>query len=97
MAANPDALPVHAGDLIHGDPFFNEYLGVPELQLLEPLGPDVRVLGNHELQFGPGFLCAVLAHAGPPGRGAPTVGTNLDLTGYPVLGLWLARRVKRTA
>ncbi|HSN27749.1 MAG TPA: metallophosphoesterase, partial [Kofleriaceae bacterium] len=33
-ALDPNALFVHAGDLFHGDLFFNEYLGVPELLLL---------------------------------------------------------------
>lgn len=87
-AVAPDALLVHAGDLFHGDLFFNEYLGVPELQLLQSLGLDVFVPGNHEFQFGPELLLGVLSSAWPPG-GVSIVGTNLDTTGFPPLGLWI--------
>ena len=45
-AADPSALFVHGGDLMHGDFFFTEYLGVPELQLLQALGLDAMVLGT---------------------------------------------------
>jgi 5'-nucleotidase/UDP-sugar diphosphatase len=84
-ARNPAALFVHGGDLMHGDLFFNEYLGVPELQLLQSLGLDAMVLGNHEFDLGPDFLTAVLAATWPAGGNFPILSTNLDLTGYPVL------------
>ncbi len=84
--ADPQALFVHAGDLIHGDPFFNQYLGVPELQMLQGLGITAMAVGNHEFQYGPAFLSAVLNAAGTT---FPLVSSNLDLTGYPVLGNWV--------
>jgi 5'-nucleotidase len=95
--AAPDALFVHAGDLIHGDPFFNAYLGVPELLLLEQLGLDVLVPGNHELQFGPELLAGVLAGAWPAGGGVAIVGTNLELSAFPVLGVWITSTVVKDA
>ncbi|HUJ26275.1 MAG TPA: bifunctional UDP-sugar hydrolase/5'-nucleotidase [Myxococcales bacterium] len=88
-AADPSALFVHGGDLMHGDFFFTEYLGVPELQLLQALGLDAMVLGNHEFDFGPDFLAAVLNAAWPAGGNFPILSTNLDLTAYPLLANWV--------
>jgi 5'-nucleotidase/UDP-sugar diphosphatase len=86
-ASDPDALFVHAGDFMEGDFFFNEYLGVPELQLLRSIGLDALVLGNHEFRFGPDFLVGVLQTAWPAG-GVPILGTNLDPQGHS-LGSWI--------
>jgi 5'-nucleotidase/UDP-sugar diphosphatase len=86
-ASDPDALFVHAGDFMEGDFFFNEYLGVPELQLLKSIGLDALVLGNHEFRFGPDFLVSVLQAAWPAG-GVPILGTNLDPQGHS-LSSWI--------
>ncbi len=85
--SDPDAIFVHAGDLIDGDFFFNEYLGVAELKLLKSIGLDALVLGNHEFRFGPDFLVEVLQAAWPDG-GVPILGTNIDPMGHP-LGDWI--------
>lgn len=87
-ASDPEALFVHAGDIMEGDFFFNEYLGVPELQLLKSIGLDALVLGNHEFRFGPDFLVSVLQTAWPAG-GVPILGTNLDPYGH-ALGSWIS-------
>jgi len=86
-ALDPSALFVHAGDIIDGDFFFNEYLGVPELQLLKSIGLDAFVLGNHEFRFGPDFLVGVLQAAWSDG-GVPILGTNLNPQGH-ALGAWI--------
>jgi len=86
-ASDPNALFVHAGDVMDGDFFFNEYLGVAELQLLKSIGLDALVLGNHEFRFGPDFLVSVLQAAWPYG-GVPIIGTNLDPMGHS-LGSWI--------
>jgi 5'-nucleotidase/UDP-sugar diphosphatase len=86
-AFDPNALFVHAGDVMDGDFFFNEYLGVAELQLLKSIGLDAIVLGNHEFRFGPDFLVSVLQAAWPYG-GVPILGTNIDPMGHS-LGLWI--------
>jgi 5'-nucleotidase/UDP-sugar diphosphatase len=88
-ASDPNAIFVHAGDIMDGDFFFNEYLGVAELQLLKSIGLDALVLGNHEFRFGPAFLASVLQNAWP-GGGVPILGTNLLIpTGNP-LAPWVS-------
>jgi 5'-nucleotidase/UDP-sugar diphosphatase len=86
-ASDPNALFVHAGDVMDGDFFFNEYLGVAELKLLKSIGLDAFILGNHEFRFGPDFLVEVLQAAWPDG-GVPILGTNLDPMGHS-LGDWI--------
>jgi 5'-nucleotidase/UDP-sugar diphosphatase len=87
-ASDPNALFVHSGDLMDGDIFFNEYLGVPEFRLLKSIGLDALVLGNHEFRFGPDFLVGILQEAWPDGA-VPILGTNLDCQGHP-LGSWIS-------
>ena len=97
-AANPEAIFVHGGDLMNGDLFFNEYLSVPELRLLQGLGLDVIVPGNHEFQYGPEFLAGVLDFTWPAGEGAvPVVASNIDISGYPQLGAWMRPTVVKEA
>jgi len=78
-ATDPGLLFVHAGDFMDGDLFFNEYHGVPELQLLKSIGLDAIALGNHEFAYGPSFLEAVLRDAWPGGyaTNVPVLGTNV--------------------
>ncbi len=96
--ADPNALFVHAGDVMTGDLFFNEYLGVKELQLLQSIGLDAFVPGNHELQFGSSFLKGVLNSTWPGGAGlVPMLGTNLTSAAYAALTPWVARTLIRDA
>jgi len=83
-ATNPNVLFLHAGDLMHGDFMFQEYFGVPELQMLQQMGLDAMTSGNHEWDFGPDFLTSALSSAFPHG-GFPILSANIDLTGYPPL------------
>lgn len=89
-ALDPYALFVHSGDFMEGDIFFNEYLGVPELQMLKSIGLDALVLGNHEFRFGPGFLAGVFqgAWAAPVG-GVPILGANLQIPAENPLLPWV--------
>lgn len=87
-ATEPNVLVLHAGDVFHGDLFFNKYFGVPEFQLMKQLGFDAMAVGNHEFDFGPGVLAMALNQA----YGAatlPLLSANLDLTGYPALATWI--------
>ncbi|HEY0591547.1 MAG TPA: 5'-nucleotidase C-terminal domain-containing protein [Thermoanaerobaculia bacterium] len=87
-AEDSEALFVHAGDYMHGDLFFNEYIGIPELQILKALGLDAMVLGNRDFQLGPDFVVDTLEGAwSTPVGGVPVLGTNLVPGEHP-LGGW---------
>ncbi len=87
-ASEPNVLLLHAGDVFHGDLFFNQYFGVPELQLMKELGFDAMAVGNHEFDFGPDVLAGSLAAAYGAGT-LPLLSANLDLSGYPALATWI--------
>ena len=87
-ASEPNVLLLHAGDVFHGDLFFNQYFGVPEMQLMKQLGFDAMAVGNHEFDFGPDVLAGSLAAAYGDGT-LPLLSANLDLSGYPALATWI--------
>ncbi|UCF62717.1 MAG: 5'-nucleotidase C-terminal domain-containing protein [bacterium] len=59
----PNPILLHGGDFMVGTFMFNMYFGVPELQILQSLGFDALVLGNHEFDPGPVDLGNILATA----------------------------------
>jgi 5'-nucleotidase/UDP-sugar diphosphatase len=90
-ARDPSALFVHSGDFMEGDVFFNEYLGVPELQILKSMGLDALVIGNHEFRFGPGVLAGVFQSAwGGPASGVPVLDANLSIPSDCPLLPWVS-------
>ncbi len=58
---DPEALLLHAGDVLQGDFFFNFYLGVPELRWMAAMRFDAMAVGNHEFDPGPEYLAGILA------------------------------------
>ena len=54
---------LHGGDFMVGTLMFNTFFGVAELQILQNLGCDALVLGNHEFDPGPVELGNILATA----------------------------------
>ncbi len=87
-AREPNVLLLDAGDVFHGDLFFNAYFGAPELQLMKGLGFDAMAVGNHEFDLGPDVLAGSLEAAFGSDT-LPLLSANLDLTGYPALGTWI--------
>lgn len=51
-AADPNVLLIDAGDIVQGTLFFNLYKGEIENRLMNDLGYDIRILGNHEFDNG---------------------------------------------
>lgn len=84
-ATEPNVVLLHAGDLFHGEFFYNKYFGVPEFQLMQQLGFDAMAVGNHEFEFGPDVLYGSLATAFGSTPGFPLLSANTDVTGYPAL------------
>ncbi len=85
---------LHAGDVFHGDFFFNKYFGVPEFQILKQLGCEAMTIGNHEFDFGPDPLFQSMAAAfGEPENGFPFLGANLDIPSAHPLLHWIKSSV----
>lgn len=90
-ATEPNVLLLHAGDIFHGDFFYNQKLGIPELSLMAELGFDAMAVGNHEFEITPDPLAYTLSTAfpDPANKPFPLLSANLDLAGYPFLGNWI--------
>jgi 5'-nucleotidase len=94
-ATEPNPLFFHTGDFSVGDFFFNSYFGVPELQILQSLGCDGMVVGNHEFDLGPSTLEEVYAAEFTNGS-IPVVSANLDMSGYPSLSNFISSHTIKT-
>lgn len=80
-AAGEDVLLLSAGDIFAGPPFgWLPMAGLaPELRLLQDLGYDAVVVGNHEFDYGPETLAQYCAVGGYPEAHAttPLLGANV--------------------
>jgi 5'-nucleotidase len=83
---DPNVVTLHAGDLFIGDLFFNVFFGVAELQLMQALGFDAMVVGNHEFDLTPYTLLQALDTAFVAG-GFPLVSANLNIDDPTLTGL----------
>jgi 2',3'-cyclic-nucleotide 2'-phosphodiesterase (5'-nucleotidase family) len=61
----PHAFLVDAGDWSEGSIYYNESAGVESLQMMDRLGYDVAVVGNHDWLNGPDTLLAILKKVKP--------------------------------
>jgi len=86
-AKNDHVLTLHAGDVFVGSFEFNEYLGYPELQIMQKLY-DAMELGNHEFDLGVDTLTGILTGVipGGPPISLPILCANIDLSSHPTLG-----------
>ncbi len=64
-AAEPNVLVVDAGDIVQGTLYFHLYGGEVEQQMLNELGYDLQILGNHEFDNGVDGLRKMAAQARP--------------------------------
>lgn len=74
-----NVLLVDAGDAVQGTLFFNLYGGEVEQKVMNKLGYDLRILGNHEFDNGVDSLAAVLDEAD-----ADFIATNYNLSDSPL-------------
>lgn len=51
-AVEPNVMVIDAGDVVQGSLFFNLYGGDVENKLMDAMGYDIRILGNHEFDNG---------------------------------------------
>ncbi len=84
-AAHPGhSLLVDAGDAVQGTLFFNIYKGELEEKLMNALGYDIRILGNHEFDNGMEMLAENLATSD-----AELLAANYQTIGTPLQGLFM--------
>jgi len=50
--AEPNVLLFDAGDIFQGTPYFNFYLGEPEIKAMSAMGYDAATIGNHDFDGG---------------------------------------------
>jgi 5'-nucleotidase len=65
-----------AGDVFQGSLFFNTYSGLAEAEVLNAMGLDAMVYGNHEFDLGPEALAAFIEKAE-----FPVISGNVDISG----------------
>lgn len=73
--AEENVLLIDAGDFVQGTLFFNLYRGEVEQKMMNELGYDIRILGNHEFDNGIDELADLLADSR-----AEMISTNYDLS-----------------
>lgn len=62
-AAEPDVLLIDAGDMVQGTLFFSLYGGEVEQKVMNALGYDIQIVGNHEFDNGIDSLAHVYPRA----------------------------------
>lgn len=88
--AHPNVLVVDAGDIVQGTLYFHLYRGEVEQQMLNELGYDVQILGNHEFDNGMDALRNMLAEARPT-----LLSSNYDFSGSVLNGMFRPYMVKQ--
>lgn len=77
--ANKNVMLIDAGDVVQGTLFFNLYRGEVENMLMNKLGYDIRILGNHEFDNGVDELADNYANTT-----SELLSTNYDLSATPL-------------
>ena len=88
-SAEPNVLLVDAGDAVQGSLFFTLFHGEVEQKLMNELGYDIQILGNHEFDNGLGSLKRQLDIASPE-----LLATNYDFSETSLKGMFKPYTVK---
>lgn len=88
-AAEKNVLLVDAGDAVQGTLYFYLYGGEVEQEVMNILGVDLRILGNHEFDNGVDSLAAVL-RLSESGK----LATNYNLEASPLAGMFEPYSIK---
>lgn len=86
-ATDPYVRVIDAGDIVQGTLYFNIYKGEVENKMMNVLGYDIRILGNHEFDNGSAKLAENLR-----GSRATLLSTNYDFDG-PLAGMFQRYRI----
>ena len=82
-ANNPNTVLIHTGDAVQGTLFFSLYRGEVEYALMDSLGYDAIILGNHEFDNGMEELAAHYRNVD-----AVKLSANYDFSATPLDGLF---------
>ena len=82
-ATNPNSVLIHAGDAVQGTLFFSLYRGEVEYALMDSLGYDAIILGNHEFDNGMEELAEHYRNVD-----AVKMSANYDFSATPLDGLF---------
>ncbi len=82
-AQNPNTVLIHAGDAVQGTLYFAQYRGEVEYALMDTLGYDAIILGNHEFDNGMEELAAHYRNVD-----AVKMSANYDFSATPLDGLF---------
>lgn len=74
--AEPHTMLIDLGDFVQGTLYFHLYGGRVEQQIMNDLGYDIRILGNHEFDIGSDSIATILSNSK-----AELLSTNYDLRG----------------
>lgn len=90
--AEDNVLLIDAGDFVQGTLYFNLYRGEVEQKVMNMLGYDMRILGNHEFDNGINELADVLADSK-----SDMLATNYDLSDSPLAGIFKPFSIREVA
>ena len=79
-ASIPNLLLLDAGDTFQGTPYFNQYKGKLDFELMSKVGYDASTLGNHDFDNGVDMLLEAMEFAK-----FPFLNCNFDCKGAPAL------------
>nr|WP_256534159.1 metallophosphatase [Lewinella sp. JB7] len=77
--AETNVLLFDSGDIFQGTPYFNFFLGEPEIKLMSQMGYDAATIGNHDFDGGIENLAMQLRHAN-----FAMVSANYDVSATPL-------------
>lgn len=81
-AKTPGLLLLDSGDFSQGSPFYTIFKGEVEVELMNRMGYDAVMIGNHEFDFGVENMARIFKRAK-----FPVICSNYDFTGTPLEGL----------
>ena len=88
-AAEKNVILVDAGDIVQGTPYFKFFRGDVEYPLMDLMGYEIRVLGNHEFDNGMESLASYYKNT----KGIP-LSANYDFTGTELDGIFRPYTIK---
>lgn len=90
--AEKHVITVDAGDMVQGSLYFKYFRGDVEYPLMDMIGYDIRILGNHEFDNGMDDLAARYRNVK-----SDRLSANYDFSGTPLDGVFIPYTIKKVA